>query len=105
MRAEINSRITDSHRHNPIKPAPTLIKQRQIHCSNRVVRHMSRWKRWPGAISIGLIGKADGRFFEERHKFGARRLQFDHAHTLDWLGTLTLNGRLQNARNPLPEKQ
>jgi len=105
MRAEVNSRVTDGCHDDPIEPATSPIKERQIYCDDRVVRDMSRWKRWPGAVSIGLTGKADGWFLEQRHEFRTRLLQFGHSHALHLLGTTTINGRFQYACKQLPDQQ
>jgi hypothetical protein len=105
MRAEVNSRVTNGCDDDPIEPATSPIKKCQIYCDNRVVRDMSRWKRRPGAVSIGLIGKANGWFFEQRHEFRTRLLQLDHSHVLHLLGTTTINGGFQYACKQLPNQQ
>src|SRR6266487_4335723 len=105
MRAEVNSRITNGCRHHPIEPATSRIKERQICCDDRVVRDVPRWKRRPRAVSIGLPGKADGWFLEQRHEFRTRLLQFDHSHILHLLGATTINGRFQYACKQLPDQQ
>ena len=105
MRAKVNSRVTNSCDDDPIEPATSPIKKRQIYCDDRVVRDMSRWKRGSGAVPIGLIGKANGWFLEQRHEFRSRLLQFDHSHVLHLLGTTTINGRFQCACKQLPDQQ
>lgn len=104
VRTEINSRVTDGCDDDPVEPAAS-IKQRAIYGDHRVVRHMSRWKRWPRLVSIGLIGKTDGRFFEQSHEFQVRPLHFDHPHTLDLLGPMPIDHRLQYARKQLCDQQ
>src|SRR5436309_15970956 len=66
---------------------------------------MSRWKRGPGAVPIGLTVKANGCFLEQLHEFRSRLLQFDHSHVLHLLGTTTINGRFQYACKQLPDQQ
>ena len=105
MRAEVNSRVTNGCDDDPVDRATSPIKKRQIYCDDRVVRDMSRWKRGPGAVPIGLIGKANGWFLEQRHEFRSRLLQFDHSHVLHLLGTTTINGRFQCACKQLPDQQ
>src|SRR5947208_12866764 len=65
---------------------------------------MSRWKRGPGAVSIRLIGEANGWFLEQRHEFRSRLLQSDHSHVLHLLGTTSINGRFQCACKQLTDQ-
>lgn len=105
MRPQINSRVTNCRRHDPIKPATPPVKQRQAHRDGGVVRHMPGWKRRARSIAVGLIRITDRRLFEERHKFGTRLLQLDHAHALHLFRPVSIDRRFQKIRNLLGNEQ
>jgi hypothetical protein len=96
MRTEINSRVPDGRSDDPVEPAAPPIKERAIDSNYRVIRHVPRRKRWSRSVAIGLIGKTDGRSFEQGHEFRVRPLHFDHAHTFYLLGPTPIDGRLQH---------
>jgi len=89
MRAQINSRITDERRENPVKPPPP-VKQSQTNRGDGVVGHVTRWKRWIAAPAIRFVGTAHHRFFEDRHKLRPPFFQSHHPDRSHVLGTFAM---------------
>ena len=95
MRAEINSRVSDGRGDNPVKLAPTPVKNRATKRDHGVVIGMTGWKGSAGTGAFGFGRKTDGRFLENAQKLGTGFLELDHAHSLDLLRAGSLDGVLE----------
>src|SRR5205823_3441189 len=85
MRAQINSGVSHGGGDDPVKLAPTPVKNRATNRNHDVVIRVTRRKRGARAGPFGFGRNTYRRFLENGQDFRIRFLQLDHAHSLDLL--------------------